>query len=422
MTDMKTYFKIALLTAVSILWAACSEKPMRTEDTINGKLSFASFSLKTSDEVTTKSTVEAEGTFSIFIYDTEGKLVTSTTYAQVKSSEDGITLPAGNYSLVARSSASEVPDSAFETPVYGTSAQFSIIAGQTTTLGSLTCRLLQCKVTVDYNDDFLATVTGACSTQVEIAAGSPLSYAVTYDGGKVSYEKRAGYFAVNNGENTTMTVVFKGMIEGKSKKMTASLTGIAAAQWRQIKFVKKADEEGNATFQLVIDDYISDSELVLDLDIAPEDIIAADPKAPKGDGGITLEFASDCTMYNDLSNIVVPAEESAKMDLRLVATVPGGIKKFSVHIASTSSAFIAAVDAAGGSDLDLINPSADSDIIFQVVPFPHGSSLLGKTSVDFDLSAAQGPILVFPGTHTFTMDITDNDNCKKQVAVKMIVK
>lgn len=37
--------------------------------------------------------------------------------------------------------------------------------------------------------------------------------------------------------------------------------------------------------------------------------------------------------------------------------------------------------------------------VFDIVPFPHGSELSGKTEIDFDLSGAQTPLLALPG-HT----------------------
>ena len=39
----------------------------------------------------------------------------------------------------------------------------------------------QCKVSVAYNDDFLADVTGNCTTTVELTSGKPLVYEMTYD-------------------------------------------------------------------------------------------------------------------------------------------------------------------------------------------------------------------------------------------------
>ena len=110
------------------------------------------------------------------------------------------------------------------------------------------------------------------------------------------------------------------------------------------------------------------------------------------------------------------------MSIKLKAVVPGGILKFTVEIESTSEAFRNALDAAGGSLIDLINPSEANNVIFQVVPFPHGADLVGQTEVAFDLSAAQGAIINYPGTHTFMMTIVDQAFCTKKIPVTMIVE
>ena len=387
----------------------------------SGTLSFSAFSLSCDTEVLTKAVSAAADTYAIIITDAEDNEVLTTTYGEVLESGGEIELLAGNYTLTARSTAENVPASVFEKPVYGASAPFSIVAGQTTEIGSLTCRLLQCKVTVDYDEAFLESVTGDCQTDVTVTAGYPLSYKLGLSDGKTAFDESAGYFAVNNGERTTMNVVFKGSIEGKTQKMTAALTGIQPQQWRQIKFYKKTDEQGNASFGISITDFIDDEELLVQLSLVDEDVIGDDPERPLGDGGITLEFAEDCTMFDDMSNIIVPPM-STPMDLRMVAKVPGGVKKFFVDIASTSESFISAVDVAGGTRLDLVNPSEASTIVFQIVPFTHGSELLGQTLINFDLSGAQEAILEFKGEHTFTMDITDSNGCNKKQSVTMIVK
>lgn len=420
MTSMKRISRIFTLAAIcAALFTSCKDHTFEYPGN-EGTLSLGAFSLECSQEVeaVTKASA-AEGTYAIFVNDEEGNQVLATTYAEVKSNNNSIKLKAGNYTLTARSTQEEVPVAEFNKPVYGASTDFSITAGKTTEIGTLTCTLLQCKVTVSYDDAFLASVTGAGAAEVEVTAGAPLSYAMTY-GGSVSYDQREGYFAVNNGDNTTMKVTFRGSIDNKNQKMTAVFKNIKARQWRHIKFVKKIDAQGNATFYLTIDGYIDDEELTVNLNVESEEIIGSDPKAPIGDGGILLEFAPDCTMFSDLSSIVVPSM-STRMDLRLVATVPGGVKKFSVKIASTSEAFIKSVESAGGTTLDLIHPSEESAVVFQIVPFPHGEELLGQTSISFDLSNAQEAILAFPGTHTFTMTITDNNGCRKDCAVAMIV-
>ena len=102
--------------------------------------------------------------------------------------------------------------------------------------------------------------------------------------------------------------------------------------------------------------------------------------------------------------------------------MPNGVAKFTVDIASTSSSFVNAVEAAQATHIDLIHPIPANDIIFQVVPFPHGEELLGQTNIAFDMSAAQEAIINYPGTHTFTMNVTDTQGCKKSISIVMVVE
>ena len=221
-----------------------------------------------------------------------------------------------------------------------------------------------------------------------------------------------------------MTVVFKGKFEGKNANMTKTFTGIEARQWRQVKFIKKKNEQGDATFDILINDLVSDEVLNNAVD-AEEEIIGVDPDAPKGDGGITLDFDYEAGCdeeLTDLNNMVIVPVEVRDMSIKLKATVPGGILKFSVEVQSDNGSFNNALDAAGGAVIDLINPSAANDVIFQVVPFPHGEDLLGQTEVAFDLSAAQDAIINYKGTHTFLMTIVDQAFCTKKLPVTMIVE
>ena len=81
-----------------------------------------------------------------------------------------------------------------------------------------------------------------------------------------------------------------------------------------------------------------------------------------------------------------------------------------------------AVDAAQARNLNLISPLPENAVIFTVVPFPHGEELLNQTEVLFDLSAAQDAIVHYKGTHTFTMLIVDNEGCRKETSVVMVVE
>ncbi len=425
---MKKIFVIMTAAAAFLSLASCKKVTVSSRD-MNGTLSFAEFAISYDDAVETKAMTKADvaanGNYTISIYDTAtGDLAVSTTYSAVKQKDNKLSLPAGSYRLEASSSEAAIPVAAFEQPVYGATREFSITAGQTTSIGRLTCRLLQCKVTVSYSDDFLAMVSGNGSASVEVTAGYPLEYALNYANGSATYDQSAGFFSVNGTAGTTMVVTFKGNIDGKSQKMTKTFTDVKARQWRQVKFIKKVNEEGNATFDIVINPLVDDEELANDVSDAKENIIGDDPSAPKGDGGITLAFdyAAGCDAeFTDLQNIVIPQPSEKDIHLNLKSVIPNGVKKFYVDITSTSDAFLAALDAANARTIDLINPLAEHDLIFKVVPFPHGQELLGKTELQFDLSAAQDAIIMYPGTHTFKMNVVDNKGCRNAFDVIMIV-
>lgn len=405
---------ISAIALTLVLFASCQKTPINNKQE-NGYLSFGDFSLDLDETVITKSPVPASGTYTITILDAEENEVLTKPYSEVKNNDDKITLPAGNYTLVA-SSEDSVPEAAFERPVYGTSKAFSITAGQVTNIGQLVCELLQCKVTVEYSDEFLAAVTGAGTTTVTLKAGHPLVFNLNAD---KTYDKSAGYFAV---EGTTMEVVFQGVINGSNQKMKTAIKGIAPKQWRQIKFVQKKNEQGDATFDIVINDLISDEELT-NVTTPAEDVVDTyDPEAPKGDGGITLLPYGDCDPdITDLTNLYIKNPVTDPMIIKLMATVPAGVKKFNVSITTDNNEFKSAIDAADAAELDLINPSAKNQVIFIAVPFPHGEELLNKTEVLFDLTAAQSAIYDYPGTHTFSMNILDNNGCRNTIPVVMKV-
>lgn len=413
---MKKTFIPAIASALLMLFASCQKTAVNKEKG-DGFLSFGEFSLDLDETVITKAAVAADGTYRISILDADGVEIINKPYSEVKNNNNKISLPAGAYTLVA-SSQVEVPESAFERPVYGTSKAFAITAGEVTPIGQLVCQLLQCKVTVDYNDEFLAAVTGPGITTVTLKAGYPLEYALNAD---KTYNKNAGYFEV---EGNTMEVVFSGSINGKLQKMRKTFTGIEARQWRQIKFIQKKNEQGQATFDIVINDLISD--VTLNNNMTPkEDILSDyDPQAPKGDGGITLlpYYEGGCdTDITDLNNLIIKNPATDPMVIKFMATVPDGVKVFKVAIETNNPEFKNAVDVAEAADLDLVNPTAKNQVIFQAVPFPHGAELVGQTEVLFDLSAAQGAIYDYPGVHKFTMSIVDTKGARNSIPVTMIV-
>ncbi len=412
---MKKHILITILAAATMAVSCKEDNFTYKVDGNNGTLSFDGLSIGVSEDVNKLTTraQEAGGDYTVILRDAADKMVWQKTYSEIVSL-GSVTLPAGSYSLEARSTSEDVPEAKFEAPVYGATKSFTIKAGVTTTLGSLTCTLLQAVVTVGYNDEFLKSVTGDGATTVELTSGYPLEYALSYNGGSPTVESRKGYFAVN-GSDATISLTFKGSIDGKSQRMRTSITGVKARDWHVVTILKKVDASGNATFGIEIDGLVVDKDLENDVS-ASEDGDGNDPNAPTGDGGI--ELVSTCS-YDISTAITVPA--TGTFPLTMQAKIPNGARKFTVDIASTNEDFINSVNSVGGTTLDLINPSEAAMGIFDIVPFPHGSELSGKTEIDFDLSGAQTPLLAFPGTHTFTMNVIDNKGCRKSIPISLQV-
>ena len=283
-------------------------------------------------------------------------------------------------------------------------------------------------------DDFKKMVRGNCTTTATYNSNSALSFALNYDeqSGRVTREERAGYFNVVEG-GTTLEVTFSGKMDlegdgnAKTYRMTKAFTDVKAKSWRHITFIKKIDEEGNATFDIMINDYAEDAPIEEGVD-GVESVLGSDPNQPQGDGGIELVSTCDFDITKDVIIPNVVEEGVVNMLLTMQANVPNGVKKFSVAISSTSPGFTAALDvvaeydeAAGGHVVDLVSPTEKNMGIFDIVPFPHGAELNGATEILFNLSAAQIPILAFPGTHSFVMTVIDAKGCKKDTTIKMVV-
>ena len=449
---MKKLF--VLLLAISGLMVSCSDdfqyNGEGTKPEVNlglpegyGMLSFGEMQISIDEsEAMVRSTElpEVGGNYVIKIKDAEGKVVVDCSYKDIKDSSEGIALLAGEYTLEVCSTIDDIPDAAWEQPIYGaTMSGIKIEAGKPTIIAEpITCTLLQCKVTVDYNDDFLAMVKGACKTTITI--GSSLEYNLNWDAtqGKItSYEKRAGYFDVNNGANTTMEVKFEGSIYDeesesvKTMRQSKAFEGIEARQWRQVRFVKKVNEEGNASFEIEIDGYVEDDNLGTEDMTGEESVIVPDPNAPKGDGGILLLNVTGLTENTNPTQEAWNAEKTEKPIINMAnidgsslifkASIPNGAYEFYVDITSTNADFNFAVREITVDDenpgriyltkIDDINRGVVTALSNFGIKFPTPEEVINQSDILFDLTPAVPALKAFPGTHTFSMYVRDSEGC-----------
>ena len=372
-----------------------------------GTLSFMQFGVETSTdiEIISRAATSATYNYVIRIFDANGDQVGSDyIYGQMPES---IVLNTGTYSMKIQSQ-SQIPSAEFEAPVYGATVNGIVIEeDQTTDLGVITCKLINIKVSVGYNEAMWAVLGDDANVLVEIGDGA-LNFA--------KGESQNGYFAAPEVSNA-MTVKFAGTVDGNYATMTRAFTDVKAGQWRKINFIMTVNEEGDATFDVVVEDWCDEKELANNIEVS-EEVIGPDPDAGEGE-----EENPDApkVIYKGGSVPTSPIVITDGMELGFTISAPKGIAGLSVDIASDNADFNNDVLSMGISPIDLVNPSEAQISICDMFGLPYGSNLVGQTETAFDLSGAVTPLLGFPGTHSFTLKITDAEGNTTSTTIKMKV-
>lgn len=372
-----------------------------------GTLSFMKFDVKTSTdiEIISRAATSATYNYVIRIFDANGDQVGSDyIYGQMPES---IVLTTGTYSMKIQSQ-SQIPSAEFESPVYGATVENIVIEeDKTTDVGVITCKLINIKVSVGYNEAMWAVLGDDANVLVEIGDGA-LNFA--------KGESQNGYFAAPEVSNA-MTVKFAGTVDGNYATMTRAFTDVKAGQWRKINFIMTVNEEGDATFDVVVEDWCDEKELANNIDVS-EEVIGPDPEAGEGE-----EENPDApkVIYKGGSVPTSPIVITDGMELGFTISAPKGIAGLSVDIASDNADFNNDVLSMGISPIDLVNPSEAQISICNMFGLPYGSNLVGQTETAFDLSGAVTPLLGFPGTHSFTLKITDAEGNTTSTTIKMKV-
>ncbi len=370
-----------------------------------GTLSFLNFSVETSTDIdiVSRTTTPAPANYLIRIFDSAGMQVGSD--YEYGTMPESIVLKAGTYTLRIQSQPT-IPAAEFEAPVYGAEKTFTIVEDQTTDLGQIVCKLINIKVSVAYNEAMEAVMGDDCNVRVEIGDGA-LNFGKT--------ESQCGYFAAPEVSNA-MTVKFTGTVDGQYASMTRAFTDVRAGQWRKIKFIMSVNEEGNATFDVVVEDWCDEKELGADIN-HNEEVLGPDPDKPTNPENPDAPQV----IYKGGPVPTTPIVVSAGMELVLKISAPKLIAAFSVDIASDNPDFVNDVLSTGVSPLDLLNPTDAQIQVCGLFGLPYGDAVRDKANVDFVLTDAIGPLAGFPGTHTFTLTITDKEGNKSVTPVKMKV-
>ena len=398
---------VALALSIGLVGCERDKIGYGDKEGATGTLSFMKFDVKTSTdiEIISRAATSATYNYVIRIFDANGDQVGSDyIYGQMPES---IVLNTGTYSMKIQSQ-SQIPSAEFESPVYGATVENIVIEeDKTTDVGVITCKLINIKVSVGYNEAMWAVLGDDANVLVEIGDGA-LNFA--------KGESQNGYFAAPEVSNA-MTVKFAGTVDGNYATMTRAFTDVKAGQWRKINFIMTVNEEGDATFDVVVEDWCDEKELANNIDVS-EEVIGPDPEAGEGE-----EENPDApkVIYKGGSVPTSPIVITDGMELGFTISAPKGIAGLSVDIASNNADFNNDVLSMGISPIDLVNPSEAQISICDMFGLPYGSNLVGQTETAFDLSGAVTPLLGFPGTHSFTLKITDAEGNTTSTTIKMKV-
>lgn len=398
---------VALVLSIGLVGCERDKIGYGDKDGAKGTLSFMKFDVETSTdiEIIGRAATSATYNYVIRIFDANGDQVGADyIYGQMPES---IVLTTGTYSMTVQSQA-QIPAAEFEAPVYGAAVNNIVIEeDQTTDLGVITCKLINIKVSVGYNEAMAAVLGDDANVVVEIGNGA-LNFA--------KGESQCGYFAAPEVSNA-MTVKFAGTVDGNYATMTRAFTDVKAGQWRKVTFILVANEEGNVTFDVLVEDWCDEKELANNVEVS-EEVIGPDP-----DAGQDEEENPDApkVIYKGGSVPATPIVITDGMELGFTISAPKGIAGLSVDIASTNADFNNDVLSAGISPIDLVNPSAAQISICDMFGLSYGSNLVGQTEVAFNLTGAVTPLLGFPGTHSFTLTITDAEGNTTSTTIKMKV-
>lgn len=398
---------VALALSIGLVGCERDKIGYGDKEGATGTLSFMKFDVKTSTdiEIISRAATSATYNYVIRIFDANGDQVGSDyIYGQMPES---IVLTTGTYSMKIQSQ-SQIPSAEFESPVYGATVENIVIEeDKTTDVGVITCKLINIKVSVGYNEAMWAVLGDDANVLVEIGDGA-LNFA--------KGESQNGYFAAPEVSNA-MTVKFAGTVDGNYATMTRAFTDVKAGQWRKINFIMTVNEEGDATFDVVVEDWCDEKELANNIEVS-EEVIGPDPDAGEGE-----EENPDApkVIYKGGSVPTSPIVITDGMQLGFTISAPKGIAGLSVDIASDNADFNNDVLSMGISPIDLVNPSEAQISICDMFGLPYGSNLVGQTETAFDLSGAVTPLLGFPGTHSFTLKITDAEGNTTSTTIKMKV-
>lgn len=425
--------------ALSIGLSACHDdptvRPSKSDET--GEVSLASMSIDMSEaeKVVNNTVGRASGvdlsSFIVTITDKNDESFNRTwTYGEMP---EIVTLPVSD-GYVVNVESHKIQKAEWERPYYTGSAEFSVAAGEITTVGTVTARFASLKVTIVY-DQSLLDILGD-DAKVTVSAN---------DEGQLVYERgdvdaaRAGYFEVVE-NSTTMIAKFEGKLDGSMTTYETPFTSVEAGQHHIITYsAKPGPVPPEQSGQIVPDGFsveatvkvinissgvVVEEEILSEIDPPykedpkedkddPDPDNPDDPKGDTEDKAATFEATESPNLDLDGVNIASNSFGNAKVTIGC----PKGIKHLNVKIVTDSDNFIMTLDDMNLQEFDLAYPGNAEDSLTSL-QLPVKDQVINQTEVLFDITNFVGLLCIYPGNHDFVITVTDNENATASMTLR----
>lgn len=353
----------------------------------------------------TRAVTEASDDYIVRIYNAAGEAVLDTSYGNLQtqftdgSAQNLLALPVGSYRLYVCSHADEaIQDVAWESPVYCTEHEFSVLRTHTadaplTLADEVVCTLSNIKVTVTISADLAAMLSDDTQSTVAIN-GTSIVFGKT--------ETRAAHFRpqAEDDAGDTLEFLLTGQKEGKEVQLEKSIPGVKAGQWRKIALSIVYNETGDLDIAVTVNSFVVDDEINVNGTAALWEPILEEPSGlpeltwPGHE--LTEGMALNSAMYDAAGEFTGTAPV-------LTLTAPNGIRTLVAGITSNNATFSRDfIETGYVSDIDLCGS------IPRLSPFRTLPVTAGATEATLDLQSLLWVFHPYAGEHTLTFAMTDD--------------
>lgn len=351
-------------------------------------------------------------TFDCYILDETGNTQIMT-FKYGEKPATAIELDAGKY--IFKMISGEIPNAAWENPVYGLTEPFTIVRKETTNLTELVCTLQNIQATIAYSADLKACLSDDTTATLSIGEAA-LVYSMT--------ETRSGYFKAVNTTND-LDLLIKGIytpdLEGATPsefEFNTTIKDVKAGQWSDIQLYIEYSGEGGISLSVTIDGWVVDEQLVFDVSQHISELPVVDdddkPTVVLREGDIDAPvslFATDFDANGNCTKDII-------IDISTLSTIAG----LTVEMDSTNGDFLSSLSSFNiPQSFDLCSAGTASSAL-KLMGLPVNDQVLGQPSVTYDITAQMKLLKEFGGTHSFNFTVTDAQGGATEKTLQIVIE